>query len=80
MVYQSLKPQNVADRIVADSLTNICRNMRYTYYFCTDWHQVQQIVGHKVGVGVGKGVRFGVGLGVSLGATVGVGVRVGVGV
>ena len=49
-------------------------------YFCTDWYQVQQIVGHKVGVGVGEGVRFGVGLGVSLGAAVGVGVGVGVGV
>ena len=55
-------------------------------YFCTDWHQVQQIVRHKVGVGVGEGVglevgvRVGLGFGVWVADRVAVWVGVGVGV
>ena len=55
-------------------------------YFCTDWHQVQQIVKHKVGVRVGLGVgdwvadRVAVWVGVGVGVWVGVKGGVGVGV
>ena len=47
-------------------------------HFWSDWHQVQQIVGPKVGVGVGERVEIGVGfgVGVEVGLGVGEGVRV----
>ena len=43
-------------------------------YFCTDWHQVQQIVKHKVGVRVGLGVEVWVADRVAVWVGVGVGV------
>ena len=58
----------------------------YRYFrfgpFCSDWHNVQKIVGPKVGVGisVGVGLEVRVGIGVDLGVGVGLGMGVGVGV